>query len=90
MDSGVRQAHIEVAPALKGDRRVKKHKLAVFRLQQYSQILQVSNSVVISATKEMLRAHLGNSITFQNLPVCLAHQRSIKLSLGKCRLRVEL
>ena len=38
---GVRQAYIDLVPALKGDRRVKKHKLAVFRLQQYNRILQV-------------------------------------------------
>ena len=41
LDPGVRQACIDVVPALKGDGRVKKHKLAVFRLQQYNQILQV-------------------------------------------------
>ena len=39
-DPGVRQAYIDLAPALKGDRRVKKHNLAVFRLQQYNRVLQ--------------------------------------------------
>ena len=38
---GVRQAYIDVMPALKGDRRVKNHKLAICRLQQYNCILQV-------------------------------------------------
>ena len=38
---GVRQAYIDLVPALKGDRRVKNHKLAVFRLQQYNRVLQV-------------------------------------------------
>ena len=38
---GVRQAYIDVAPALRGDRRVKNHNLAVFRLQLYNCLLQV-------------------------------------------------
>ena len=41
LDQGVRQAYIDLVPTLKGDRRVKKHKLAVFRLQQYNRVLQV-------------------------------------------------
>ena len=40
-EPGVCGAYIDVVPAPKGDRRVKKYKLAVFRLQQYNQILQV-------------------------------------------------
>ena len=40
-DPGVRQAYIDLAPALRGDRCVKNHNLAVFRLQQYNCFLQV-------------------------------------------------
>ena len=38
---GVRQAYIDAMPSLKGDRRVRNHKLAICRLQQYNCVLQV-------------------------------------------------
>jgi hypothetical protein len=40
-DPGVRQARIDLTPARKSDRRVKKHNLAIFRLQQYNRFLHV-------------------------------------------------
>ena len=53
-DPGVRQARIDLTPTRKSDLRVKKHDLALFRLQQYNRFLHVCLCPIVTCSLLLL------------------------------------